>query len=828
MRYFFVLLFLAATSHVHSQSPGQGNRGGPGTASGMPAEGLVTGQVIDDYSGVPMEFVNIVLFSIKDSSMITGTITDQQGKFSLQGLTYGRFYLTANFIGFERLILDSVFLNPNKKSRDVGVIRLKPAATNLEGIEIVADKDRVVYQVDKKIVNVSQDLKSAGGTAIDVLENVPSVKVDIEGNVSLRGSGNFTVLVDGRPSILDANDALQQIPAANIDHIEIITNPSAKYDPDGAAGIINVITKKRQEDGLNGIINASIGTKNKYSADVLLNYRLGKFNFFGGADYGNRQFSGKGESENETRQPDTDFTGYRFTKAENKMKRDGYGFKGGIDFFATSKSTFNLSGKYGFFGFGRDRYTWNEFTSAPVSQDYYTIAENLSRREGNFYEVTANYLQKFGDKGEKLEVMAFFSNRKSDDEENQAEFPTDPDWENPGDPVSLVRTIETGDTYDYLVKADYSLPFNEKSRLEAGYQSRFFNDTEDYEFTEFDTLTGEWILNPKYTSAFEFYRNIHSLYSTYSNEWKGFGFQAGLRGEYAARNINNTQSAEEFPMDKFDIFPSIHVSKQFLEKNQFLASYSRRINRVSGRMLDPTVSYWDPYNMRQGNPALEDEYADSYDLGYQRKFKGPSFLALEAYYRITNNKITDITTLMDDGVYLRTYENLNRDYSLGAEISGNFDVTPWLNLFASSNLYNYRLQGTLDGEEVNQQSTNWDARLTASFKFKYDIRLQFSGNYSGPSVTAQGRTEGSFMSSLSARKDFFNRKLSVTLTGRDIFRTAKYEYTTSGQGFYSYSYMQRESPVFMLNVSYRINNYRQTPQRQAENGDRNGGEEMDM
>lgn len=376
------------------------------------------------------------------------------------------------------------------------------------------------------------------------------------------------------------------------------------------------------------------------------------------------------------------------------------------------------------------------------------------------------------------------------------------------------------------MKADYVLPLDQKTKFEAGYQSRFFNDLEDYVFLDYDTVSNAWIENELYTNEIDFRRNIHSAYSTFSSEWKGFGYQLGLRGEYSDRNVQNTRTGEEYPLSRFDAFPSVHLSKQFLENNQFLLSYSRRINRVRGRMLDPSVSYWDPYNMRKGNPNLKDEYIDSYDLGYQRKFN-TSYLALEAYYRVTHNKITSIVTLQDDGIYLRTYDNLNKDYSLGTELSGNFDITRWLNLFASADLFYYRLKGMAEGAEVEQSSFDWDSKLTASFRLKYDIRLQLTASYDGPSVTLQGRDEGNFMSSFSARKDFFDRKLSVTLSARDLFRSAKYESTTSGKDFYTHSKMQRESPVIMLNLSYRINNYRQVQQRQ-ENGEMNGGDDLEM
>ncbi len=823
MKGFFLLTLLFITTGLSAQMPGTGGGERMGTNPGaMAREGMVSGLVLESGSEIPMEFVNIVLFRARDSVMVTGTITDAAGKFNLKDLPFGRFYLTANFIGYEKLVVDSVMINPQSKSMNIGTIHLNLAATTLEGVEIVADKDRVSYQIDKKIVNVSQDLKSAGGTAIDVLENVPSVKVDIEGNVTMRGSGNFTVLVDGRPSVLEASDALQQIPSASIDHIEIITNPSVKFDPDGTAGIINVVTKKTKSSGLNGIVNASIGTNNKYSGDILLNYRTGKLNFFGGVDYRKWNMRAEGESENLTYSGDTTY--YRLTDSRNRMNRDGYGFKAGMDYFLSDQATLTLSGKYGYYGFGRNRNGEMSFYSDPVISEDYATSLNTSEREGNYYEVTANYLQKLDAKGQKLEVMGFFSNRTGDDLEEQEETPTNADWESIGPAEDKIRTIEADNSFDYLIKADYTLPFGEKSKLEAGYQSRFYIDEERYDFYDYDTLFNAWTENELYSNDVDFRRDIHALYSTYANEWKGFGFQLGLRGEYSYRSVKNIKSAEASILERFDLFPSVHLSKGFLENQQVMLSYSRRINRVRAQMLDPFVSYMDPYNIRQGNPDLRDEYIDSYDLGYQYKFE-KSFIALDVYYRVTHNLISRITTMQDNGLLLTTFENQDKDHTLGSELTWNGDVTKWLNLFATADVFYYRLQGESEGNTVDEDNFTWETRLTASIKLKHDIRFQLTGSYEGPNITVQGREEGYFMSSLSARKDFFERKLSVTLTGRDIFRSAKQEQTTSGDGFYNYSRFQRESPMIMLNVSYRINNYRQ-PARQE--NERNGGGDDDM
>jgi outer membrane receptor protein involved in Fe transport len=806
-RIFIGIIFVVFAVPVFAQEP---SRGYPNQ---MPAEGIITGVVLEEDLNQPMEFVNLVLFRVRDSSMVTGTITNLEGKFTLTGVPFGRFYLVANFIGYNHDTVTGIVLTPQSKTADIQTIKLKSASTDIQGVEVVSDKLSVEYRIDKKIVNVGQDLIATGGSAVTALENVPSIQVDIEGNVTMRGSGSFTVLIDGRPSVLQGGDALQQIPASSVDRIEIITNPSAKYDPDGLAGIINVVMKKQQKPGYNGILNASIGTNHKYTADFLLNYRTGKFNLFGGADYNNNRFDGSGNSRNEYYF--TDSTSFRFSGSERNMNRHGYGVKAGLDYFLSDKTTLTLSGRIGEYGFGSDGFSHQHLYSEPVSDDSYIVSTNQSEREGHYYEGTLNLTQKFKGDGHQLEAMAFYSTRNGDDWDEQEEFISDASWVIADTFPEKIRTTENSDEYNIRFKADYTKPFTEKRKIEAGLQSRIEDEKEDYIFYDYDYDLNDWLVNDLYTSVMDFDQQIYSAYGIYSDALWGFDYQVGMRGEYTYQMIKSGGTGKTYLIDRLDYFPSIHISRQITEDHQLLASYSRRIERPDGRELDPFITYMDPFNIRTGNPALEPEFIDSYDLSYQYKFK-KSFLSLEGYYRITKNKITHVQALLDNGIMLHSFENLDKDFSTGSELMANLDLTKWLLVNASFNVYYYRLIGSVEGESKDEHSTNWDTRLNATFKLKHDIRIQLTGSYRGPSVTIQGTEEGFLMTNLAIRKDFFKRSLAVTLTGRDLFKTAKREMTSSGEGFYSYNKFKREAPVVSLSLSYKINNYKQQQQRNGE------------
>ncbi len=572
----------------------------------------------------------------------------------------------------------------------------------------------------------------------------------------------------------------------------------------------------------NGVINTSIGTGNKYKLDALLNYRSSQFNVFGSVDLNYREFSMDGHTEYETYLQDT--TNFRNTTMEGQMNRQGYGLKAGIDYFITERSTITLSGRYGGYGFGRDSENKRQIYDVPGEVIDYSKSISESNRDGNYYDVNLNYITKFDNLGHQLEIMGNLSRRNGDDMDDQKDYITDADWNINDTAPESIRSTEIGIDNDFRIKADYTKPIGEEGKFEAGYQSRFNYENEKYVYQDYNYSISDWIENPEYSNEVDFNRNIHSIYAIYANTWRTFGYQLGLRGEYTNRNIKSLITSESHAINRFDYFPTVHISKQFEHDYQVLASYSRRIDRPGGRELDPFINYYDPYNARQGNPALEPEYIDSYELGAQKRF-GQSFLSLETYYRINKNKITRIKTLQEDGTILHTYQNLNKDYSLGVEFMVNLSLTKWFLLNGSVNVFNYRFDGDVDNENVSNSSTNFDGRLNATLKFNKNWRIQFTEFYRGATVTAQGEREGYFTSNLAVRKDLFDNRFNATLSIRDIFQSAVRESVTYGNGFYSHDYFKRESPIISLNLSYIINNYKN--KRNGAQGEE-GGEEMDI
>lgn len=785
---------------------------------GLARSGNISGMVFDKQTGEAVEYANIVVFSKRDGEMVSGTISDSEGSFMMEKLPYGMYKVTLDFIGYDKITIDSVRLFSQNPNVNMGKQVLSQSMVMLKGIEVVADKISYQYKIDKKVINVSQDATSAGGTAADVLENTPSVDVDIEGNVTMRGSSSFTVLINGRPSVLDGSDALQQLPASNIENIEIITNPSAKYDPDGTAGIINVILKKEVDQGFGGIVNLSAGMNDKYRSNVLLNYRINKWSFTGGIDYRDDNFEMERLSERETYLDDQS-TEFINSFGDRNMNRKSVGGRFGVDYNISDKTVLGVSTKFGTFEFGMAGLNRNnEFTNPITTNLFYNSRMSMSRNS-DYYDINFNLQHKFDDKGQNLDFLFYYSNRDGDSDNSTLETESDALWKETTNTLNSNRSVELSENKQYRIQLDYVKPLFAKGKLELGYQARLSDSYEKYDFESFDG--GLWVNDPLFSSTSDFTRNIHSGYAILNNETAfGFGYQLGLRSEYTKRETGVEGVSGLYSIDRFDLFPSLHFSKQLKQKNQLMLSYTRRINRPSGRDLDPFLSYRDENNRRQGNPALEPEYIDSFELGWQKKWT-KNFITLEAYYKITSNLITRVLQNTDQGYVLHTSANLDKDYSLGIEAMINKEFSKKLSTNLSATVYHYKIEGSLESVVVDRSSTNWRTSLNTTYKFAPSSRLQLRLGYRGQTTTAQGTQKGFLTSDLALRHDFWSRKATVTLQVRDLFKTMKRDMIVEGNNIWEHVEMQRESQILQLSLSFKINNYKQKRENQ-------NSSEMDM
>jgi outer membrane receptor protein involved in Fe transport len=774
------------------------------------ASGVIAGKILDAALEKPLEFANVILFNTQDSLMVTGTASGARGNFQIDKIPHGNYYLDIQFIGYKKKRVGHLEISPAKPVIDLGKILLQQTTVNLERVEVQGEAMAMTYQLDKKVINVSQQQTAISGTAIDVLENVPSVNVDIEGNVSLRGSSNFTVLVDGRPSVLEPSEALQQIPAGAIENIEIITNPSAKHEAAGGTGIINIVLKKERREGRSGIANFNLGIGDKYGSDFLYDHKDGSYQASFGVDYHRRLFTGNDREENRTSR--AGLTSLIQSTGESRRQDISLGLRSEIKIDLSRRDLLSFSGRYGKRDSERGATLNYAARTEPVTEsESYLSASNRDRKR-NFFTLTSSYQHRFAPKGHELSAEIFFSKRNGD-EATTYNLLTD------GAAIfSGQRTTEAGPSDELRLKLDYSLALGEKGKFEAGYQSEM-EDSEDHTgLYEYELARNDYMLLPQFSNVTRYDENVHALYAIFAGEWRRLGVQAGLRGELTNRAIIAQGAAQQFTIDQWDYFPTLHLSRQFAVGHQAMASYTRRIERPGGGELEPFLTWTDAYNVSIGNPALKAEYIDSYELGYQANF-GKSLWSIETYYRKAHNKIEDVRSVYADNVTLHSAANIGADYALGSELVLSYDVSKNWNAGLTGNLYQYRIEGALFGEAFSRESFNWNARLSNTIKLGETIQLQLDGHYNSPSVSTQGRREGFFTANAAMKYEFIEKLLSATLQARDVFSSAKNERISQGADFYNYNYSTREAPVVMLNLKYNFNNYKPERSSNREAGD---------
>jgi len=757
----------------------------------------IFGTIFDLNSSKPLEFTNIVLFNLPDSTQALGTVTNSSGIFELNNIPSGKYYLRISFIGYDNHFTEELQIK-NNLTVDLGKIYLNPVSYGVSDIVVSGERAPISYEIDRKVINVSDNFAASSGTAVDILENVPSVTVDIEGNVSLRGSGNFTVLIDGRPSVLEASEALQQIPASSIENIEIITNPSAKYNPEGTAGIINIVMKKNHNLGISGIFELNGGLNDKYGTEVITDYKSGSLNANFGASYNNRTFTGSQDTRNWT--SDGSKTSYYNSMGNSNWGWEGFSIRGSISYDLGQKNIISLGGRYGDRNrrnsAGLDYQQWNNIN--PIQSHYLNSSE--SKRGGDYYSIFANYIHPFEKKGH--QVTADFSYRSNNSSEENINRLIEFDRI-----ISGQITTEDGPGNSLDMKIDYTLPLWQDTKFEAGYNGEIEFDNEKTSLSVYNTIDNFFEEQSQFNKNIDYRNNEIALYTMFSSKYNKLGYQIGFRTEYTGRSIELIGMNEKYSVYRWDYFPSVHASYEFIPGHQVMSSYTRRINRPRGWELEPFETWMDAYNVRIGNPALLPQFIDSYEMGYQTLI-GKSVLSLEGYYRVTSNRIERVLSVYSENVTLQSVQNVGKDYSLGTELFLNFDLLSDWNVNLMGNLYDYRIDGELNGVPFTRSSFNWSTRFNNTFKITNTTQLQFNISYNSPSVSSQGRREGFMFTNLAVKQELLDNMLTATLQVRDLFGTAKFEFINESLDFYNYRYSQRESPVVMLNLRFNINNYK--------------------
>ncbi|WP_430934734.1 TonB-dependent receptor domain-containing protein [Saccharicrinis sp. 156] len=786
--------------------------------------GVVRGTVVAAHRMVALEYVTVAIYHSADHTLLGGTVTKADGKFKLEGLPPGVYYLDISFIGYSTKRINDVVIERKNQQIDIGLITLGENSENLEEVEVVAERAAIEFQLDKKVVNVSKHYTSISGSAVNVLENVPSIVVDIEGNVSLRGSTSFSVLVNGVPSILEPSEALQQIPASTIENIEIITNPSAKYNPDGTSGIINIITKKNSSSGLSGVYNLKAGTNNA-AGDFLFNLKRKKMTYFISGDYYLGEYSGEKNGYRNTFSGDSVFSIEHDGDIRNKFDR--YNIKGGLEFRIDTLKTMNIDVGYG----GRNKWDYadldySEYNNYHLTPTPYISDEDVYRgNEG--ISVNAFYTHQFDTKGH--EMRATFTYRQRESDEYSKNVLRDID----GTITEGKKSTEEGPMGRLETKLDYTRPTGKHGKIEAGYQSTFNNSDDETGQSDILAGSGLWVDNPLYDNHVEFRQNIHALYFIYGNQTSKFGYQIGLRGEYTNRTVealrtgSNTLVGDiKATIDRYDYFPSAHLSYKLPANQELMASYSRRIERAQSYHFEPFYTWVDAYNIRHGNSSLLPEYIDSYELNYLKKMEN-SYFSLETYYSMTHNKVEWVRSIYEDNIIQRFPENVGKDYYLGVDASYSFDVVKWWRMDLSGSLYNYRVKGQWEDYSFDEDRLTWNYRVNQTVKLNSLTQLQGNWRYYSKRITSQGIYQPVYTFDIAVRKEFMKRKLTGIVELRDVFSSNNRENTNDGIGFKDHYFQKIHTPVLTFVLTYRFNNYKPDKRKGTVDDSLGGDESME-
>ena len=786
-----------------------------------PSVGKIRGIIIDNKSKHPIEFATVALYKMKDSALVTGAVANEKGVFELSELGYGRYFMKVNFIGYKLIVIDTLAIRPRAPEINLGAISLHANSEQLDAVEVTVDRGSMQLSIDKKVFNVTKDLINSSGSATDVLQNIPSVSVDIDGNISLRGSGNVTVLVDGKPSGITGSSRqaiLSQIPASSIESIEVITNPSAKYDPDGMSGIINIVMKKNKANGFNGSVSASVGTNDKYNTSLNLSYRNKHINAYVNYGYRYDHRTGSGFSNRQNVFSDTTF--YVNNSSSSLKRSESNNVKGGFDFYINDKNTIGASVMYGDGredNFGSTYYNEYDYLHT-LSGFYYRDVPEINHSKNLDYNL--NYRKTFSKPKQELTLDATYSDAVSDQRQNFDER----DYSLKFDPrnATPLRQIINNDGKNGILTAqlDYTQPIKNGGKFETGYKIINRSIDNDYTSQTLNHSSGIFIPDTAINNEFKYTEQIHAAYGTFSSSIKNFGYQLGLRAEEALTDAKLVTTGENYKKEYFSLFPSVHLSQKLIKDQELQVSYTRRINRPNTRSLNPFKDYEDPYNVRYGNPYLKPEYINSYELSYLKYFK-KTVVTATAYYRQTNGIVQRIKTIGDSTISFVTFVNLNSSTSYGLELIDKMDLYKWWNVTASFNFFQNIINGKNVDADLQNNNLSYTGKLLSNMKVWKSMDIQFSANYMGPTATAQGEVKAIFTMDIGLKKDFLKNQLSVAAGVTDITNSRKMNIVSSGTNFQLEMMRRRESRVATVTVTYRFG-------KMAENGkksrqDKQGG-----
>ena len=772
---------------------------------------LITGKVIDIETGQPLEYATILFKNPNTPKLNQGGITNQNGVFKIE-IIPGKYDIITEYISFEKNIDKGIVLN---SSKNIGEIKLKISVSNLDEIELIGEQTQVEIRLDKRVYNVGKDITVRGGSVSDVMNNIPSVSVDPEGNISLRGNGNVRILINGKPSGLvglSGPQGLRQLPAESIEKVEVITSPSARYEASGTAGILNIILKKQNLEGFNGSLALNSGFPRAIGSNLNMNYRENKINLFSTISINDAKSLGGGLFDSEYFNGINPST-FTYEDRDYDRVRKRVFLNLGLEYYINDETSLTMTG----FTRNSDNSSNNSTIIQDVDQNKLVLNEfgrfQDEEEDDISRQLTLNFTKKFNKKGHELVI----------------EFQTEESTEDESDYASNSNTFDQSSMTDEtqqrkLLQLDYVYPFNENTQFELGYRGNFSHLNTDYNV--FDIRNNETTKNLNLSNIFVFNQNVNAYYTQFGKKINKFSYLLGLRAETTNLKFNQKTSQESNQKKYTDLFPTVNLSYEFSDSENITLGYSRRIRRPRSWSLNPFQSITSLTFFRQGNPDLDPSYSNSYDLGYLKRMKKFTFSG-SVYFqketdviqriteetgeivRVSENPIVDVPALRFTSI------NLSENIRTGTEFTLTYTPKRTVRLSGNFNLFNSETIGNYKGDTFDASILTWFARINSSFPLPLGTNAQINGYYRGPRENAQRKTKGLVGFSGAINKQILKKKGTISFRASDILNSQISRSTTLTDSFENYTEFQWRAPTYIFTLTYRVNENKSNRRRNS-------------
>lgn len=754
----------------------------------------IIGKVTIQGSNDPASFATVALLKT-DSTLVDGSIADEEGVFSISNINPGNYLLKITLVGYETLVYPNVNVATESKLIDLKILTIKPESQMLQELVIRGEKSMIVSDIDKKIVNVGKDLLSTSNNASEILEKIPAVSLDENGSPQIRGKGNIIVLIDGKPSTLYGNDVatvLQSFPSELIEKVEVITTPSAKYEGDGVSGVIDIITKKSKITGVSGNVRGTLGSDNNNNLSGYLNIKRGKWSYNASGNAGRVYHSYKRSMQRDNLLGDAPTILHQNGLGNNQSTN--YFGRAGIAFDPNDKNSFTVGINYS--NNAHRNYSLNDNETVTLLDSLINSFSRLSLSNSGSHNLSTNFDYKHTFK--EKHILTFNGNYSSGANDGHSDFEQKSDWVNF---QLLQNNLRKGNNNSIFLNLDYQWPISQNSTLETGIRTRQGESKSTNSFFNFDPETGAYEFNEKASNDFGYKDALYTGFVTFTQKSDNWGIRGGLRVTNVTQDINQISANQAFSVNFTTLVPSLALTRKLTEEKQVKLNYSRRAQRPNAGQLNPFTDISDPRNIRTGNPNLKPEFIHKAELGYSHYSDhggwGPSL-----FVDYSNNAITQVRSIDEEGISYTQFDNVGREAAYGFETDYSTKIGERIKVNASGRIFRTEVVSPL--ANIDNKNWSYSGNVNAFFDLPFKMRASTFLNYEGPRSVAQGTRRGVFVANIGLRRDLLNRKATISANLQDIFLSRIYGSNLSTKTYIQSSKWQRTNRFLGVTFMYRF------------------------